>query len=38
MGIMLIKDQFIEVVEVLGVIDVDGDVFDFMDLRVKFKC
>ena len=36
MGIMLSKDQLTEVAEVSGVMD--GDVFDFMDPRVKLKC
>ena len=36
MGIMWSKDQLTEVAEVSGVMD--GDVFDFMDPRVKLKC
>ena len=38
MGVMLSKDQLTEVAEVSGVTDADGDVFDFMDPIVKFKC
>ena len=38
MEIMLSKDQLTEVAEVSGVTDANGDLFDFMDPRVKVKC